>query len=336
MRGSHLWQTDVSNISRRDLLKGIGVGAAGASLGLGLNVLPVTAQSSGAATTAVAFYRFRVGELELTVIQDGAIGFPPPFLAVNAPEEAVSSLMQAHGLSTEFAPLSVGIVLVRSGERLVLMDTGSGTSAFAREFFGENIGNLVPTLALIGVTPDDITDVIFSHYHPDHLGGTSADDRPVFPNAQHYLPQADWDFLQSSVTDEFLAPVVEFANTQLRPLAANDGQLTFYGDEDELVPGVQALETSGHSAGHHSFMLESNAQRLLLPFDVVPHQVVHLRHPEWFGGVDQIPDAAVETRKSLLARIANEQLPVLAFHFPFPGIGLITRDGDAYRYLPTS
>ena len=245
MKASHLLQTDVSIISRRDLLKGIGVGAAGASLGLGLNILPVIAQSPEAATTAVAFYRFQVGELELTIIEDGAIGFPPPFLAVNAPEEDVSALMQAHGLSTEFAPLSVGIVLVRSGERLVLMDTGSGTSAFNKEFFGENIGNLVPTLELIGVTPEDITDVIFSHYHPDHLGGTSADDRPVFPNAQHYLPQADWDFLQSGVTDEFLAPVVEFANRQLQPLVANDGQLAFYDDEDELVPGVGLITRDG-------------------------------------------------------------------------------------------
>lgn len=323
-------------ISRRDLIKGFGIGAIGAGLGLGMNVIPVVAQSSDAMDSVVALYRLHVGEIELTVIQDGAIGFPPPFLAVNAPEEDVAALMHENNLGAEFAPLSVGIALIKSGDRLVLMDTGSGRSEFATEFFGDNIGHLAPTLAFMGVSPDDITDVIFSHYHPDHLGGTSSDGELLFPNAQHYLPQLDWDFMQSDGIDEFLLPVVAFAHQQLEPLVANDGQLAFYGDEDELVSGIQAIQTLGHSAGHHSFMIESDSQQLLLPFDVFPHQVLHLRHPEWFGGVDQIPDVAVATRQALLARVADEQIPTLSFHFPFPGVGMIVRDADAYRFIPTS
>lgn len=325
-----------NNISRRDLLRGLGVGAIGTGLSLGLNIVPIVAQSSEEMDSIIAFYRFHIGEIELTIIQDGAIGFPPPFLAVNASPEDVVALMQDYSLGTEFAQLSVGIVLIRSGNRLVLMDTGSGTSAFAREAFGENVGRLAPTLNLLGVSPEDITDVVFSHYHPDHLGGTSLDGNLIYPNAQHYLPQIEWDFLQSDGIDEFLVPFVGFANQQLQPLVANDGQLEFYGNEDELVTGIQAIETAGHSIGHHSFMIESNNQQLLLSFDVFPHQILHLRHPEWFAGVDQIPDMAVETRQSLLSRIVDEQIPILAFHFPFPGIGNITRDGDAYHFIPTS
>jgi glyoxylase-like metal-dependent hydrolase (beta-lactamase superfamily II) len=325
-----------SLISRRDLLKGLGIGAVGAGLGLGVHIVPVAAQSSGAMEQVVALHRFHVGELELTVIQDGAIGFPPPFLAVNAPEEDVVALMNENSLGTELAPLSVGIVLVKSGDRLILLDNGSGRSTFTTEFFGDNIGRLMPTLELIDVSPETITDVVLSHYHPDHLGGTLTDNSLTFPNAQHYLPQIEWDYLRSGDIDEFFVPFVEFANSQLQPLADNDGQLAFYGDEDEVVPGIQAIETLGHSAGHHSFMLESNGQQLLLPIDVFPHQVIHLRHPEWFAGVDQIPELAVETRQQLLARTADEQIPILAFHFPFPGIGNILRDGDAYRFLPTN
>jgi glyoxylase-like metal-dependent hydrolase (beta-lactamase superfamily II) len=323
-------------VSRRDLIKGLGIGAIGAGLGLGLNVVPVAAQSSDVMDNIFALYRFQVGEMELTVINDGIIGFPPSFLAVNAPEEDVAALMQEYSLGTEFAPLSVGIALIRNGDRLILMDTGTGTSSFAREGFGDNIGGLAPTLNLIGVSPEDITDVIFSHYHPDHLGGTSSDGNLIFPNAQHYLAQAEWDYLQSENIDEFLVPFVDFANNQLQSLVDNDGQLMFYSNEDEVVSGIQAMATFGHSAGHHSFMLESNGQQLLLPFDVFPHQILHLRHPEWFAGVDQIPDVAVATRQQLLARIADEQIPLLSFHFPFPGLGNITRDGDAYRYIPTS
>ena len=322
-------------LSRRDVLKGLGVGAIGAGLSLGLDVQQTVAQSSMSMDRAQAFFHFHVGEIELTIIQDGAIGFPPAFLAVNAPEEDVASLLQANGLGAEFAPLSVGIALIKSGDRLALLDTGSGRSEFNTAFFGDNIGRLLPTLKLLGVSPTDITDVIFSHHHPDHLGGTSADGDLIFPNAQHYLPQIEWDYLQSDVTDEFLAPVVDFANQQLQPLVDNDGQLAFYDDEDEVVSGIQAIETLGHSAGHHSMMIESNGQQMLLSFDVFPHQVLHLRHPEWFGAVDQIPDVAVETRQSLLARVADEQIPILSFHFPFPGIGMILRDGEGYRYLPT-
>ena len=284
----------------------------------------------------IAFYRFHVGEHEIIVINDGIIGILLPVLAVNAPEEDVLTLMQEHGLGTEYAPLSLGIVLIRTGDRLVLLDNGAGTSDFARDLFGDYIGGLVPTLELIGVSPEAITDVIFSHSHLDHLGGTSSDGQLVFPNAQHYLPQLEWEALHSENIPEFAVPFIEFARNQLQPLVANDGQLACYGDEDEMVPGIQAIATPGHSAGHHSLIIESGGQQLLLPFDVLAHPILHLLHPEWFMGVDQIPDVAVETRQQLLARAADEKIPVLVHHFPFPGLGHITRDGDAYRYIPTS
>jgi len=286
--------------------------------------------------SVIGFYRFYVGEHEIIVINDGFIGILLPGLAVNAPEEDVLALMQAHGLGTEFAPLPNGIVLIRTGDRLVLLDTGTGTSDFARDLFGDYIGGLVPTLELIGVSPEAITDVIFSHAHGDHLWGTSSDGQLAFPNAQHYLPQLEWEDLHREDIPEFAVPFIEFARNQLQPLVANDGQLAFYGDEEELVPGIQAIATPGHSAGHYALIIESSGQQLLLPFDVLGHPILHLRHPEWFMRVDQIPDGAVATRQQLLARAADEKIPVLVHHFPFPGMGNVVRDGDAYRYIPTS
>jgi len=284
----------------------------------------------------LGLYRFYVGEHEIIVINDGFIGLPLPLLAADAAEEDVLALMQAHDLSTEFARLPIGVVLIRTGDRLVLLDTGTGTSDFARELFGDYIGGLVPTLKLMGVSPEAITDVIFSHAHGDHLWGTSSDGQLVFPNAQHYLPQLEWEDLHREDIPEFAIPFYEFARNQLEPLIANAGQLAFYGDEDEMVPGIQAVATLGHSAGHHAIIIESGGQQLLLPFDVLGHPILHLRHPEWFMRVDQIPDVAVATRQQLLARAADEKIPVLVHHFPFPGLGQITRDGDAYRYIPTS
>ena len=282
------------------------------------------------------FYRFYVGEHEIIVINDGFIGLPLSLLAADAPEEDVLALLQAYGLDTEFATLPIGVVLIRTGDRLVLLDTGTGTSDFARDLFGDYIGGLVPTLELVGVSPDAITDVIFSHAHGDHLWGTSSDGQLVFPNAQHYLPQLEWDDLHRENFPEFAVPFIEFARNQLQPLVANEGQLAFYGDEDEMVPGIQAIATLGHSAGHHALIIESGGQQLLLPFDVLGHPILHCRHPEWFMRVDQIPDLAVLTRQHLLARAADEKIPVLVHHFPFPGLGNVVRDDDAYRYIPTS
>ena len=139
----------------------------------------------------LGLYRFYVGEHEIIVINDGFIGLPLSLLAVHAPVEDVLALMHAHHLGTEFATLPIGVVLIRTGDRLVLLDTGTGTSDFARDLFGDYIGGLVPTLKLIGVSPEAITDVIFSHAHGDHLWGTSSNGHLVFPNAQHYLPQLE-------------------------------------------------------------------------------------------------------------------------------------------------
>ena len=283
----------------------------------------------------LGFYRFYVGEHEIIVINDGFLGLPLSLLAANAPTDDVVALMQAHGLGTEFATVPIGVVLIRTGDRLVLLDTGTGTSDFAREMFGDYIGGLMPTLELIGVSPEAITDVIFSHAHGDHLWGTSSDGQLAFPNAQHYLPQLEWEDLHREDIPEFAVPFVEFARNQLQSLVDNDGQLAFYGDEDEMVPGIQAIATPGHSAGHHALIIESSGQQLLLPFDVLGHQILHLRHPEWYMGPDQIPDVAVATRQQLLARAADEKIPVLVHHFPFPGLGNVVRDGDAYRYTPT-
>jgi glyoxylase-like metal-dependent hydrolase (beta-lactamase superfamily II) len=280
------------------------------------------------------FYRFYVGEHEIIVINDGYLGLPLPLLAVNGPEDDVLALMQAHGLGTEFATVPIGVVLIRTGDHLVLLDTGTGASDFAREMFGDFIGGLMPSLELIGVSPDAITDVIFSHAHGDHLWGTSSDGQLLFPNAQHYLSQLEWQDLHRENIPDFAVPFIEFAKNQLQPLGANDGQLSFYKDEDELVSGIQAIATLGHSGGHHAILIESEGQQLLLPFDVLGHPILHLQHPGWAMRVDQIPDVAVDTRKKLLARVADEKIPVLVHHFPFPGLGNIVRDGEAYRYLP--
>ncbi len=322
-------------LSRRDLLKGLSIGAIGAGLSFGLNVQQLAAQDTEMASTVFAFYRFQVGDFEVLIINDGLVGFPPNIMVVNADEGDVTTLLQEYSLDTDFIPLPMSTVLIRNQDRAVLVDTGAGTGDFNTQSMGPNIGGLAATMSMLGISPDDVTDVILSHYHPDHVGGIALNGTAAFPNAQYYLPQMEWDFLQSEDVIEFLVPFVGFANDQLQPISSNEGQLQLFGDEDELIPGIQAVATLGHSIGHHSFLLESNGQQLMLVADSITHPVLSLHRPDWVSGLDQIPEQTVETRLHLLNRIVEEQIPIMAYHFPFPGIGNVTRDGDLYRFTPT-
>jgi glyoxylase-like metal-dependent hydrolase (beta-lactamase superfamily II) len=282
-------------------------------------------------------YRFFVGEHEILVIYDATFGLVLPFLAVNASIEDVGAVMRDHGLDTDGVTLPIGNVLVRAGDRLVLLDTGTGRSEMVRHLLGDYVGELVPTLETLGISTEAITDVVFSHTHLDHVGGTSVDGRLVFPNARHHVPELEWAYPRNGDVPEHVVPLVEFARQQLRPLDTNGEQLSLYSDGDELVPGIRAIAMLGHSAGHHGLMVESQGERLILPFDALGHHVLHLRHPEWLMAPDAAqPDLALETRRRFLNRAADEQIPVLAHHFPFPGLGRIARHGDAFRWVPTS
>lgn len=332
--------TDGGGVSRRDMLKGLGVGAVAAGLGLGPNVQLVAAQSSDVMDKVSAFYRLKVGDLEVTVINDGYLPFTAAMLSVNAPEDERTTLLEQYHLPTDLAPLTMSTLLIRSSDRLVLVDTGRRLTAEGDALsglLGDESGKLLATLDALGIHREDITDVLFSHYHPDHVGGASLDGEISFPNAQHYIAQVEWDFMQSDSIPEELAPIAAYARDKLQPIIANDGQLAFFGDEEEVIPGIQAWFTPGHSTGHHALLIASNGQQLMYTGDTVYHSVFSVQKPDWYGFADELEDEvkAVETRHRMLERVADEQIPVVVFHFPFPGIGTITRDGSAFRYTPT-
>ena len=328
-------------LSRRDVLKSLGIAAAGAGLGLGLNIQPIAAQSLEEMDSVIAFFRFNVGEHEVTIIHDGYVVFAAAqMLAVNSPDDERTALLEQYHLPSEPAPLSLNTLLVRNGDRLTLVDTGRRLTADGDAFsgfIGNASGRLLATLDMLGIQREDITDVIFTHHHPDHVGGATLNGEVTFPNAQHHISQVEWDFVQSDSVPEEEALTVGYAQEKLQPLVANDGQLTFFGAEDEVVPGIQSWFTPGHSAGHHALLIASNAQQLMLPGDTIYHSVFSVQKPDWYAFSDEAADEvqAVETRHRLLARAADEQIPVAVFHFPFPGVGTISRDGSAFRYTPT-
>jgi glyoxylase-like metal-dependent hydrolase (beta-lactamase superfamily II) len=313
-------------MSRRTLLKSIGVGAVAAALPAWAYEAPARAATPEGFPSALK--RFGVGDFELTVMQDRVVEFMPAMFELGAPEGAVAEALARSNLPSHHIPTTVNPLLVDTRERLVLIDTGTGP------FLGETFGRLLDTLGAIGVAPGAIDTVIISHWHPDHVGAASMNGEVTFPNAQYHFPRAEWEFVQdfpagSPGSDMF--PAFEAA---MQPFLEND-LLAFYDDGDEIVSGIRAMAAPGHTPGHHGFLISSNGEQIMSTKDVADNFLVSLLHPEWGFVFDNDATLASETRRRVFGRAADEGLRVIGYHFPFPGVGYVVREGDGFRFVPS-
>ncbi len=311
-----------NKISRRNLLKGVGAGALGLGLGTGLKGTAL-AQTQPSDAVVPAYYQFAKGDMNFAVIKDASSSFNPAIFGVNVEEADVLAAVEAANV-----PLNpdgtlnnlFDILVVQTGDRVVLMDTGLPLPNAA----------LVPGLEAIGLSPDAVTDVVVTHFHGDHVGKISIDGVITFPNAQHYFPQAEMDFLMESDSDG-----AANALNKLQPVMDGD-MLTLYAGEDEIVPGIQAVAAMGHTPGHHAMLIETGAGQILNMVDSTINAFISAPNPTFHVQFDADGPMAVDTRTALLGRAADEQLTVFGYHFPFPGIGFIARDGDGFRFIPNA
>jgi glyoxylase-like metal-dependent hydrolase (beta-lactamase superfamily II) len=284
-------------------------------------------------------YKFKVGSFECMAVSDGTLTyspptFPPPapLLFTNAPRRRLDQTLREHNIQpekwTEWTSPYI-CVLVNTGEALVLVDTGAGG-------LFPSTGKLLQNLQAEGIAPESIDVVNLTHCHPDHIGGiTSEEGKLTFPSARYAMWKDEWDFWTSEQAEEKLdehirGVLLKVARKKLPPI---QDRLNLIEHEREIVPGVYAITAPGHTPGHMAIAISSGGEQLLCIADVVLHPI-HLEHPEWCAVVDFAPDQIAATRRRIFNWAATENAIVLAFHFPFPGLGHIVQKGDAWGWQP--
>ncbi|WP_377298639.1 MBL fold metallo-hydrolase [Rhizobium sp. SGZ-381] len=302
------------SINRRELLS-LSAGAALASL-------------AGPPAFAAKPHRFVHGDFDISVLSDGFLTLSADILLPDASPEVRAPILASMGGDLSGAQVRANVPLIRHGNDLVLIDTGAGGN------FQASAGRLADNLKEIGIEPTSITKIVFTHAHPDHSGATTlADGHLLYPNAQYYVGEAEWDFwTDKNFETRRPAALHEFAKGAQRDLLAVEDRITRVRHGDEILPGMSVINTPGHTPGHISLEL-AGRDNLVITGDACTSEVIFFQHPEWHFGFDTDADLALKNRRTLLDRAAHEKLKLLGYHWSYPGVGYAERAGGAYRFV---
>jgi len=282
------------------------------------------------ALALAAPYSFKQGAYDITVVSDGTLMLPLSIVALDARPEDVKALLGAM-VQGEQAQFEASPLLLKSGSDVILMDTGSGAG------FQPSSGKLVESLKAAGTEAGAITKVIFTHAHPDHLWGTlGADGKPIFANASFHVAETEWNFwVAPDLAGKMPKDMEGMVKTTQSQLAGIKDKVAMFKPGAEVLPGINVLDTAGHTPGHVSFEL-AGGEGLIIPADAITNPFVFFAHPDWKFGFDADHDTAIANRKKLLDMAATGKKKLLGYHWPYPGLGMAEAKDGAYVYVPVS
>jgi glyoxylase-like metal-dependent hydrolase (beta-lactamase superfamily II) len=326
-----------TGIGRRTLLGTVGVTILAAPAIIGNRA--AFAQDSTKASSTLAIdrvtppdiHKFKVGGFQVLVVKDGArpSGAPNETFGTNQSAETVGALLAENFLPTDQFVNGFSPTLIDTGSEVILFDTGFGKAGHAM-----GVGRLVEGMAAAGYMPADVTKVVLTHLHGDHIGGLMEDGKPAFANASYITGQVEYDFW----TDTARAGTPAEGNhkavlANVKPLAE---KMTFIGEGGDVAPGITSMLAAGHTPGMMIFNVESEGKRLVLTADTANHFVLSLQRPDWEVKFDMDKAAAAATRKKVFDMIATDKVAFLGYHMPFPAVGYAEKQETGYRFVPKS
>lgn len=294
-----------------------------------LGTAPACAEAPFAKVSAPGYFRFMLGDFEVTVLSDGTLGLPADRLLSEAPAKTRATL--AKSFLTTPLETSVNAFLVNTGSRLVLIDAGAGA------LFGPTLGKLVANLKASGYEPGQVDEIYLTHLHPDHVGGLASNGSVAFPKAVVRSDKRDADFWLSQrnldQASDASKGFFQGAMASLNPYVSTDKFKTFTGDTP-LVPGISSHATYGHTAGHTAYMVESKGHKLLLVGDLIHVAAVQLDSPGVTMAFDTDAKEARQARIKTFDKAARDGILIGAAHIQFPGVGHLRSARNAYHWVP--
>lgn len=324
-------------LSRRTFLAGAASASAVPSFGLWSGQF-ARAAAPPAGKQAASFYRYKVGTTEITVLSDGIARVPvtEAFVTNVKPEDVNAALREAYMEPGVFiGPYNP--IVVNTGSKFTLIDMGTGEANYiASKGVG---GQLLANMAAAGIEPGAIDTIIISHYHGDHINGLlRADNSLAFPNAEVLVPAPEHKYW-TDAGEESRAPTPRIADIfkGVRRVIGNPEvakRLRTYEWDKEVIPGVLAVGTPGHTPGHTSHIITSGTSKVYVQADVTHAPFLFARHPGWHAFYDHEPVQAEATRRKVYDMLSAEKMMVQGFHYPFPSVAHVEKTADGYREIP--